>query len=187
MVWVIIVVVVGVIAALLIWKFKHVLDWHDGALGNADAPFDLGETRTITYRAEAKRTRVLDPLDITALIHCEEEVYYQQGSDRVRKTNDWYVGPISVTRQPDDLAVSLVFDVHIPDSLAPSMDLRNNNINWTIDLELDPESGIQLTESFDITVGPRVRSRGVEPADVYRRPDNDGSGPLPPTPGGFYE
>ncbi len=184
---VIILAVLGVIAAVLIWKFKHIIDWHDGVLDNGGPTFDLGETRTLTYRALAKRKRVLDPLEVAVSVRCEEEVYYQQGSDRVRKTNDWYVGPATVSRQPDDLAVSLVFDVHIPDYLAPSMDLRNNNINWTIDIKLDPESGIQLNESFDINVAPRVRTAGVEPASVYRRPDDDGSGPLPPSPGGFYE
>jgi hypothetical protein len=184
---VIILVVLGVAAAVLIWKFKHIFDWHDGVLDNVETTFDLGETRTVTYRAVAKRTRVLDPLEVAVSVRCEEEVYYQQGSDRVRKTNDWYVGHVAVSRQPDDLAVALVFDVHIPDYLAPSMDLRNNNINWTIDINLDPANGIQLSESHDIAVGPRVRTAGVEPTNVYRRLDDDGSGPLPPTPGGFYE
>lgn len=183
----IVLVIIGLVAAVLFWKFKHMFDWNDGVLGNTEMAFDLGETRTLSYRAVAKRSRVLDPIEITVTVRCEEEVYYQQGTDRVRKTNDWYVGEVVATRQPDDLAVTLACDVHIPDYLAPSMSMRNNNINWTIDIELDPANGIQLKESFDITVMPRVRSAGVEPANVYRRPGDDGSGPLPPIPGGFYE
>jgi len=185
---VIIVLILAIaMGAVLFVKYKHMFDWNDGVLGNTELMFDLGETRTLTYRAVARRPRVLNPLDITVSIRCEEEVYYQQGSDRVRKTNNWYVGQISPTRQPDDLAVALVFDVYIPDSLPPSMNMRNNNINWKVDIELDPINGIQMKESHDIFVAPRVRTPGVEPIDVYRRPDDDGSGPLPPTPGGLYE
>lgn len=181
--WLLIVAFVGV--AILLWKFKHALDWKNGVLDGHDAPFDLGETRTVSYRAVAKNARVLEPLEVTVDIMCEEEVYYNQGTDRVRKADDLFVGSLPVVRHPDDLAVSLSIEVYVPPDLPPSLDLRNNNINWSIEVRLDPDSGIELSESFEITVLPQVRNPGSEPRTVRRA--DPGSEPLPPRPGNFYE
>jgi hypothetical protein len=184
-------VVLGVIllgiVAFLVWRFKHTLDWSTRTLKGHEATFDLGETREVTYRAEAKRSRVLDPLDISVVVRCEEEVYYNHGTDRHRRADDLYVERVAITRHPDDTAVVITCSVFVPPDLPPSLDLSENNVNWKLDFKLDPATGVQLTESFDLQVAPRVRAPGSEPSVIQQRPWDDGSSPLPPTPGNLYE
>lgn len=185
--WFVIGLIFLVGVAIAVWKLKHTIDWSTRTIAGHEAIFDLGETREITYRAEAKRSRVLEPLDISVELRCEEEVYYNHGTDRQRKAADLYAQRVAVTRHPDDTAVVISCSVRVPPDLPPSLDLSENNVNWKLDLKLDPATGVQLTESFDLQVAPRVRTPGSEPSVVNQRPWDDGSSPLPPTPGDLYE
>lgn len=183
--------IIGIILLLIllvvIWQFKHMLDWSDRSLNGHEQPFDLGETREFSYRAVAKRPRVLDPLDISVRVRCIEVVYYNSGTDRQRRAEDFYVGEITFDRYPDDTAVVISGMVHIPADLPPSMDLPDNNIEWKLDFKLDPVNGVQLTESFDLKVVPRVRPPGAEPTYVQQPHWDDGTELIPPTPGDQYE
>lgn len=175
------------VLGVAVWQFKHMLDWSDRSLSGHEQPFDLGETRQFSYRAVAKRLRVLDPLDISVRVRCIEVVYYNSGTDRQRRAEDFYVGEVSIDRHPDDTAVVISGMVHIPADLPPSMDLPDNNIEWKLDFKLDPARGVQLTDSFDIKVAPRVRSAGTEPTFVQQPQWDDGTEFIPPTPGDQYE
>ncbi len=180
-------VVLLVMVAVLISQVKHMLDWSDRTMSGLEQPFNLGETREFSYRAVAKKPRVLNPLEISVKLRCEEVVYYNSGTDRQRRAEDFYVGDVSVERHPDDAAVVLSGLLHIPADLPPSMDLPDNNIEWKLDFKLDPVNGIKLSDSYDLKVAPRVSAPGSEPTFVQQPRWDDGTEFLPPTPGDQYE
>ncbi len=178
------------VVSLVFRAFRHRLHWETGVLQEHDHPFDLGETRIVNYRAIAKKAKLLDQLNIKVSLRCQELVRYRRGTDHVTKREDLAVLPVEFTRNPDDLAVSLQCKVTIPTDLPPSLDLRHNNINWIIEVDIDTPAGMDMKSKFDITVQPQVRaagSMGYEPEVVAPREWDDGSRPLPPTPGNFYE
>lgn len=155
--WALFVLLVLVIASLgAFWLLKHKIDWHSGETGDLEAPFVLGEIRTVTYSALAKRPRVLADLAATMTLRCEEEVFYDAGTDRVRKAEDLYTTDVAVSTVLADLRVVLEAELEIPSDMPASMDLHNNNFNWILEVHLDPARGMSLKQDFDLSVRPQI-------------------------------
>lgn len=127
-------------------------------------PLRLGRLLEARYRRRGGARRARTSASLVAELVCEERVKYRQGTDIHTATREVLRRQMPVTPDPAPDTVAGQIMVEVPVDAPPSLKLRHNAIQWSVQVRVSaPELPDDLA-TFDVLVVPAVASRVSGPA-----------------------
>lgn len=154
--------IVGAIAVVLlavgVWVVRKTAAWHNPELflPTSDG-LRLGSESIARFRRRARRAGSAHDATVRAVLTCVESATYQVGSTSSTVTATVVEAEQAITAYPDDdvLEVDITIAVGLFDG-PPTMDLGNNEVRWTLEVEIDAPNAPDDKSSFPIEVVPEV-------------------------------
>ena len=146
-----------VLAVVLIWSAVELQKWSPLEVHFSQWPLELGSTTPARLVRVAKRSVPNVTINTTSEIACEEWVRYTVGTDTRTDERTVYNHETTVTGQLTNNRFDATINIHIPATAgAPTIDLSNNKVKWTVAIDVGELSTIARKADFDLEVASQL-------------------------------
>ncbi len=150
---------VGIVfAAVLISSARELQKWGPTEVHFSQWPLQLGSTTPARVVRVAKRAVPNSSFDAEVELECEEWVRYTVGTDTRTDERTVYEHESNVAGELVNNRFEAVINIHIPANVgAPTIDLPNNKVKWTLEIDVDKLSpAISGSADFDLVVAAEL-------------------------------
>lgn len=157
-VFTVIMTLVGLVfVAVFVASAMELQKWGPTEVHFAQWPLQLGSTTPARVVRVAKRAVPNASIETEFDIECEEWVRYTVGTDTRTDERTVYERESTVTGELVNNRFEAIVDIHIPANVgAPTIDLANNKVKWTLEIEIGEVSTISKTADFDLIVAAEL-------------------------------
>ncbi len=166
----------------LVPRVKEVRSWHDPELHLPEYPLTLGSSSEVRFVRRPKVTGSDHggaPIAARFTLECEERATYRQGTDTRTDTSTVHKHVWTANGAHHETA-SIGTQLNVPDDHgAPTFDLGNNEVRWTLEIEPTGSSFPNSKASYTLDVAPVWAGGAGQPTDSTPRDAGSDSAPRP--------
>ena len=153
-VFTVIITLVGLVfVVVFVASAMELQKWGPTEVHFAQWPLPLGSTTRARVVRVAKRAVPNASIETEVEIECEEWVRYTVGTDTRTDERTVYERESNVIGELVNNRFEAIIDIHIPANAgAPTIDLANNKVTWSLEIEIGELSTISKTADFDLLV-----------------------------------
>lgn len=156
--------------------------WDEASLTLPRHAIRIGEHFTIEFAQRRNANASEVDVAVSGRVMCREWIRYSSGSSSQIRTATPWAEPLTLAHSEgstDQPGARASMHVRLPTDAAPSFELRDNRVQWLIEVTLQTPGRPDLTHLFDFTVIPEFWN-----GDARSAPPLAG-GFRPPSPGGI--
>lgn len=148
-------VLAAIFGSVFIKRYRIIAAMMPGELFLERWPLRRNETVRVRYFRPLKQP--LAVTDVAATLKCTEQATYQQGTDTRTVSEDVFEVPLTGVGQELSMTeIQADFELKIPGSLPPSLDVYRNKIIWKVIVHVVVDGFPNDDSEFQILVGPEI-------------------------------